>query len=799
MHFICISGVSSVQAMKIPDVFESDGTITLGQLTPGLGASLAVGDFTGYIDEVRIWDRPHNPTVVTDNFRVTVDDATSDVAHNWNFNEGTGLTAFDRVNGGNFLPVNTDARPKWVRSDLDLSSAETLDAPQMTTQDEINSAALQAAQDTCSNLINSFSLNVVGSSMATLTTVYEALCVQELSTTNDTSQVAAILASAADLYMSVANTSANPIQDLCNSVGLASYVGAKGTSCISCVFGTVTNGSCVCYDSHWGTSCDKSCPTGDYGACNSNGVCDDNTGMCNCHPRHYTDATSVQDFWEKQMSSTSMGTAATYVCDSCTGEWVGQNCEFAKGTPKSSSTYTGMAYGSYLTTFDGVSFTHVTPGTYTMVKAGKNEVQALYVPCPGDFKCRYMKEIAVTNEKSTVNIQSSPDGGNLTVIVDGVEIWYPSKESVSGISIQWDADPYIKVTFDGSSVVVYDSPHGLVSQAQVTSSHARQNQGMFGKADKDWVKDIQCLSETVDKTDDEITVNYAGACAKELYVSSQSIIADEFGNEPSLATAGYSLYLSGDQQMDISGFNVEQGLTDFTFSTWFKSEATSRKRSTASYTIMTVDVGTNPIIFKVTTGMLEIEWDQTYTTNMAVNTFTWYYIAFAWSNDGTAFVYLITDQVVLEQALTNVQVGATINMQSITMTASSTTPLTVDCMRSWTTSRTADQANSDKDAYCAASGTETSLMMVMAFDEGQDNTTTMITYNTSPGSSAGSVSGSTTTAITGTRKYFKRYFCNNDAREKHIKIKTFMQSNSSYSVCHFDEKISLLTRVIILL
>lgn len=737
--------------MSIQDVFNSGGTLTLGQLTPGLSASLAVGDFTGYIDEVRIWDRPQNPTVVTSNFRVTVDETTSDVSHFWNFNEGTGLTAFDGILGENMLPVNTLNQPRWVKSDLDLSTDQDLEAPTLTAQDEINAQTLQDAQDTCANLINQFSLNVVGSSMATLTTVYEALCVQELSTTNDTSQVAAVLASAADLYMGVDNTSTNPIQDLCNSVGLATYVGASGSSCVSCVFGSVDNGTCVCFDTHWGTSCDASCPTGDLGACNTYGVCNEATGVCNCHPRHYTDADSVQDFWRKQINSVSMGTSSSYVCETCTGEWVGAACEFAKATPKSTSSYTGLAYGSYITTFDGVSFTHVTPGTYNMLKTGSNQVQALFLPCPGDVQCRYIQEIALTNGKSTINIQSNPDGGNMTVIVDGNEIFYPSTESASGLSVQWDNYPFIEVSFDGSSIAAHDSPQGLITYAQISSSHAKNNEGMFGKADNDWVDDAKCSGDT-DKTASDMTIEYAGQCMTELYVPSLSIIADENGEEPALATAGYSLYLSGSQELSITGFDVEQSLTMFTFSYWFKSEATSRKRSTASYTIMTVDVGATPVIFKVTSGYLEIEWDQTYTTDMAVNTFTWYYIVFTWSNDGSAYVFLITDQVVLEKSLTGVQVGATINMQTITMTASTSSPLTVDCMRSWTTTRTADQSNSDKDAYCGAVGTDTSLMMVMSFDEGTGNTTSMTTYNTNSGSSSGTVSGSTSASITGAGK-----------------------------------------------
>ncbi|XP_060596109.1 uncharacterized protein LOC132750181 [Ruditapes philippinarum] len=62
MYLTDENGTSTVKAIPVPgSVFTNGGTLTLGQITPGLDVDIAMGDFTGYIDEVRIWSRPHNP------------------------------------------------------------------------------------------------------------------------------------------------------------------------------------------------------------------------------------------------------------------------------------------------------------------------------------------------------------------------------------------------------------------------------------------------------------------------------------------------------------------------------------------------------------------------------------------------------------------------------------------------------------------------------------------------------------------------------------------------------------------
>ncbi|KAH3816467.1 hypothetical protein DPMN_117983 [Dreissena polymorpha] len=740
------NGISTVYAAEVPDLFDSKGTLTLGQVTPGLTASIAAGDFNGHIDEVRIWSRPHNPNVITDNFRVTVTDMTEDVSHNWNFNEGMGLSAYEKSSGQNFVPVNVENAPKWVKSDLDLAVDDDLDAPQMTKQDAENAAALANAQAQCANLISEFSLNAIASDMNTLLAVYEALCVQELMNSNDTDSAAAIMVGMADLYGGLTNDTNSPIQGLCNVLdSLSLFLGVSGSNCTSCNFGSLDeSGTCMCLDSHWGASCDDICPVGKLGACNARGVCDIQSGKCNCHPRHYTGGNTVEDFWKKFVSKKSMGMKDDYTCASCSGDWVGKECEFSKITPKSTTEFTGMVYGSYLTTFDGMSLLHAAPGTYSLFKASDVEVQALFEPCKGNHACRLMSELAIASGTTLVHIQHNPVG-NMSVVVKHngktEKIEYPHNvKSYGKIDVAWSEGPFVKVQQESIKIITYDSPIGLITHGRFPSSQAGANNGMFGNSANSWLKTIKCPDDTTTLKEDEVTSQYAGNCIRENYTPSKSIIDHELGSED-ITSAGFSMTVQSGGEISIGGFDLQQELADFTVGFWVKVETLSKKRSIPSLTIMTLDVGSY-LAFKVDSGELVVDWNGEYRTDILVSTDKWYYLAFTWATDGKASVYLITEtQVQVKDPLPDlINTGLKVNLTGINITASSTETVTVDCVRTWKIKKSLTNADADSRTYCGpTSPTDTALLLAIPFDEGEGNETTMTIYNEVVGTTAGHI------------------------------------------------------------
>jgi hypothetical protein len=91
--------------------------------------------FTGYIDEVRVWNTTISPNQITDFMNRTVrpsDSEFADLAGYWRFDEGMGQTVFDSTTNGNDGRLGAsdcvdDADPIWVQSDAPISTFDDSD------------------------------------------------------------------------------------------------------------------------------------------------------------------------------------------------------------------------------------------------------------------------------------------------------------------------------------------------------------------------------------------------------------------------------------------------------------------------------------------------------------------------------------------------------------------------------------------------------------------------------------------------------------------------------------------------
>jgi hypothetical protein len=92
-----------------------------------------IGEYNGYIDEIRIWTRPHNPTIIRQNWRIAITDKTPDLYAVWSLNEGTGYVAADMKKSQHLYMMYYDNKPTWAASDLELSPGIDLKLPQLTT------------------------------------------------------------------------------------------------------------------------------------------------------------------------------------------------------------------------------------------------------------------------------------------------------------------------------------------------------------------------------------------------------------------------------------------------------------------------------------------------------------------------------------------------------------------------------------------------------------------------------------------------------------------------------------------
>ena len=727
----------------LESVFVSGGTLTLGTLTPGLNVALAMGDFIGYIDEVRIWSRPHNPTIITQNWRVVINSDTADVSHSWTFNEGIGLVANEDRKGENFIVDDAVNPPTWKKSDLDLSSDRYLKTPIMTTELPVSLSELADAMNACNNLIDAFSLSTGSSNIDDITEAFRALCVQEMKGSNDTSQAESVLASVGELYQAVNNQSESPLASMCNDVStITDYIGASGESCTACVFGTVTSNGCECFETHWGVACDSICPVGPLGACNTFGVCDSVVGGCNCFSRYHGSQTSAVLYWSNFISSTTMVKVADYSCDTCADGWLGNDCYFAQATATSSTVSVAFAFGSYITTLDGISLTFITPGVYRLLQTTNIEIQALFVPCWGSHLCRYLQEISFKDSQSTISIQYVV-GGNLTIWFDGETLEYPSTKVSSSMSIDWSYKMlYPRVTFGGSSVLVFSSSLGLVSAFKIATSESGSSTGLLGNSDGNWVSDLNCVTGTQIIDESLMTGTYVGKCIRERYTptTAEIFIQHKMGSKI-LSSAGFVLHLEA-QILTISGYPIQTSLPKFTLSFWTRVLSSSIvKRAATTYFLFQTNTGSHDLNFISNNGQLEIDWDQLYQTNKSFVPDKWTYIVFTWSDDGSWSVYLITEDEINFYTGPSTQAGATISLGTITITGTTDIYIEVDYIRVWSDTKSLEDAVADMKVY--TSDYSTGLLMTMMLDEGSGLIPSVLTF-----AADGSVT-STTAGISG--------------------------------------------------
>ena len=110
-----VGEVHMVRAQLDSGAFQSGRRATLGQMMPN--ASLSTNDhlnsFVGYMGELRIYNRPHNPTVVTQNTFIDVTENTPDLQHAWNFDVNEGDYFIDLKYSVHMVATNVSETPIW--------------------------------------------------------------------------------------------------------------------------------------------------------------------------------------------------------------------------------------------------------------------------------------------------------------------------------------------------------------------------------------------------------------------------------------------------------------------------------------------------------------------------------------------------------------------------------------------------------------------------------------------------------------------------------------------------------------
>lgn len=737
------SGETTVKELAMNlDVFTNGGTLTVGQIGAGVTTLAPIGQFNGYIDEIRMWTRPNNPSIVKNNWRKDVSEKTPDLFAAWSFSEGTGYLSSDMKNQ-NMYPVSFDSPPSWASSDLELSKGVELNLPQLTTASPYSSSVDTAK---CDTLLKSSKITTPCAGLENLISTMYDQCLTLVLQTEKQDLAEVLLLSTAEYCKPAKSLSESPAKEFCNDLETyKSYIIWHGVSCDEeCLFGTTDSGECICDDAHWGASCTETCSLGTDGSCNLHGECNGTNGYCTCSPHWLGTMMSTTSYWRTFSVQNKVDSNDPYFnCSECTTGMYGENCEFVVQEPVSEQTYAvGILMGTYITTLDGASYKIITPGTNNIYYAAGVSCQVLFFPCDNDVSCRHIKELSVMSGGQTVSVLKSALGLQAVHIGGSTTLEYPSITTVSDIEVKWNvSSQFVRLTVGEFSVLVSDSNIGLICRFKVGVATARSATGLLGNTDTTWYNDLispdDPSNSNMEFVTSQLSTSYTGSWTKSKFGSSLTSVHTYYENRyKNLSTSGYMLHLTT-ETLSFSKVYSTQDISEFTISFWSRIE-----NSNITQTLMRYQMIGQNLTMSVINGLLQVEWGKTLSTNIMYKVDTWNYIALTWkSSNGQVMIYRIANdgQDFKYKALSNVHLSSTFNVDSISLYGNANNALEIDMLRMWKTAKEFDTVLNEKSAYTNDIASDTDLLILSKFDEG-----------TGSSSSIDVATGSGTTSISGT-------------------------------------------------
>lgn len=324
-------------SLDCPDLFDSGGTIMLGEYTPSVNNAKYTYNskpFTGIIDEFTVWKNaiPQNLIYQAHLLDTKVSDFTSELAVLLSFSEGVGTIAFEQVSGINMaLPKSPWQSPLWILSDLSLQTLRTTLNERYTTVDIV-----PQVENICSAFFDSSAVtNECDDVSDFIKWWYKQTCMVTATNTGNISDTTMAMVDFTSVCGVIVGSTSNTYDVLCDlDINLPGWLSQK---CSNCAFGYENNGACSCYYGYYGETCDAVCPGGVINPCNANGECDVD-GNCQCNG-HWTGLE----------------------CNECDSDWTGDDCAiYSKSSHKpleSSSTLVAQVnLIGQLSAFDGTIF-----------------------------------------------------------------------------------------------------------------------------------------------------------------------------------------------------------------------------------------------------------------------------------------------------------------------------------------------------------------------------------------------------------------------------------------------------------
>ncbi len=612
-------------------LFSNIGILTIGETGEGIVLPTDPGIFKGFIDDLRIWTRPHNPSIVTRAANHPVTYLSSDLELWWDFSEGTGLSSTERLTGLALNATSAFNPPVWVTSDLDTHLISQV--PVGLQDDTRIGLPLDSAVKMCMQALNNSHVNQICSSMpVNYSYLFLQDCIQAVVISGQADNADWVMAQYIALCVASQQLPMSP------------------TSGSACVFGHYTDeNSCECQYGFWGSYCHLACPTPASGAvCSNHGYCVPHVGSCHCFP-HWQHSKSFE-----LGNFTSLYEALDdrqYTCSSCSFGWYGTDCGIAVVGDlqvRALSVHVAVVVRHLVTILDGAVVEMVLPGRYQLLAWNDVSVHVLMTSYSGNHLTRSIQEVSVSIASTTVSVQSvnatitvwitEDNGFSLSEIIhtDVKDNVY----SVGAISFRWHLDSHIRFylsdkvevlvsCLNGELMCGVEVPHGMPGIAGLVGSGSANgswidslNFGLPNSPDSNLPNDV--LLSTL------LSVPYAAAGLKKEFGldADASHLYHKFAlHDPS--SAGYMLRLHA-VHLTFPAPPYYIALKEFTLSLWIKVHIHSMMER--DIRLVQVNLGDSAVDLALRGNTLILHWGESEVINSGVKITlgSWNHVSLCW-------------------------------------------------------------------------------------------------------------------------------------------------------------------------
>ena len=751
IYIIDADGLITFKSVRCSmDVFISGGMLTFGQ--PPAGVSVTVdGVFHGLLDEVRVWSRPTNPSVVSQTWRMSAQDSTPDLHLHWPLNDGSGMAASERRRRSTMYPADVTNPPTWQVSDLPLVAEETekgdfaLDDTSIPTNRNVpttlfpvapptNTSSLAAAESECSSLLTNITSVTECSSLAPALAGLQQQCSLMVYSTGSALNAELLALALAQFCQEKEELTSSPLRSQCSQL---QHVGAAlpyyGTDCSrSCMFGwTPGLSSCLCYHGYWGTSCSELCPYTALGICNANGPCSDATGLCSCSPHWLHTTVTTRNYWTSSVTVVD----TSYACTVCTEEWTGSDCSVTVTTVKAGVTWqAAVIFSNYLTTWDGASLGLILPGTYQVIDVEGAQLTALFLPCPRLRLCRFISHLAVTVETFHLQMSvGSDDVSKFTVLVrvggEDQNATFPVTKTWGRVTLTWWVERYVRITVDDKLILVFSSsPAGLTIGTKVHRDWFAKVSGLLGTPDGSHINDL--LPSSSGPTD-LAAVKISQHQRSSFLLTGADLAASlgTFSAGQNLTSCGHMLRMTH-HTVTFSSLNVAITTQQLTLTFWLRLDTILM----TSTPVLELKTSVGVITVSVHQYSIVLTWLGSTATLHPNDIHIWTYLAMTWEDSaGQLTVFAIQSSGFDYATLTT----SSLPVQQIVITEvkiagprTNNAAVEVDLIRLWQAAQSLEAIARDLNVYTAdpdldPKSSKPVLLMSAAFDEGEGQRTTM--------------------------------------------------------------------------